>query len=181
MANTPGFESGDPSVEGATRRFARLLQSASPGVRSSLQYFETENHGSVPLVSLYYGLLKIFDGYMMMADSDRQQPSDLTAHYKRQSERLGVTLLPPEATVNGMGYYLLYQAKNVDKAIEYFKLNVANYPDSYNAYYSLAQAYRVKGEKTLAIENFEKSLKLNPANEAAAKQVQELRGQEEHK
>lgn len=181
MANTPGFEPGDPKVEGATRRFARLLQSASPGVRSSLQYFEAENHGSVPLVSLYYGLLKIFDGYMMMADSDRQQPSDLSAHYKRQSERLGVTLLPPEATVNGMGYYLLYQAKNVDKAIQFFKLNVSNYPDSYNAYDSLAEAYKVKGEKALAVENLEKSLKLNPANEGAAKRLQELRDQEKHK
>jgi tetratricopeptide (TPR) repeat protein len=67
--------------------------------------------------------------------------------------------------------------KEVDKAIEFFKLNVANYPDSYNAYDSLAEAYRVKGEKARAIESFEKSLKLNPANEAAAKQLQELRGQ----
>jgi predicted alpha/beta superfamily hydrolase len=181
MANTPGFEPGDPKVEGATRRFARLLQSASPGVRSSIQYFEAENHGSVPLLSLYYGLLNIFDGYMLMPDADRQQPSDLVAHYKRQSERLGVTLLPPEATVNGMGYYLLYQAQNVDRAIEYFKLNVATYPDSPNAYDSLAEAYRVKGEKALAIENFEKSLKLNPANESAAKQLQELKGQAGHK
>jgi predicted alpha/beta superfamily hydrolase len=180
MANTPGFEPGDPKVEGATRRFARLLQSASPGIRSSLQYFAAENHGSVPLVSLYYGLLNIFDGYMMMPDSDHQQPSDLSAHYKRQSERLGVMLLPPEATVNGMGYYLLYQAKNVDKAIEYFKLNVANYPSSSNAYDSLAEAYKIKGEKALAIENYEKSLKLNPTNESAAKQLQELRSQGEH-
>jgi uncharacterized protein len=180
MANTPGFEPGDPKApEGATRRFARLLQSASPGVRSSLQYFEAETHGSVPLVSLYYGLLNIFDGYMLMADADRQQPSDLSAHYRRLSERLGVTLLPPEATVNGMGFYLLYQAKNVDKAVEFFKLNVANYPDSYNAYHSLALAYRVKGERTLAIENFERSLKLNPSNEAVAKQLQELSGRKE--
>jgi enterochelin esterase-like enzyme len=40
-------------------------------------------------------------------------------------------------------------------------------PETFNAY--------------LAIENFEKSLKLNPANESAAKQLQELRGQGEHK
>jgi predicted alpha/beta superfamily hydrolase len=181
MANTPGFESGDPNVAGATRRFARLLQSASPDIRCSLQYFEAENHGSVPLVSLYYGLLNIFDGYKLMPDADRQRPSDLSDHFKRQSERLGVTLLPPEATVNGMGYYLLYQAKNVDKAIEFFKLNVTNYPDSANAYDSLGEAYAVKGEKALAIENFERSLKLNPANESAAKKLQELRGREEHK
>jgi uncharacterized protein len=180
MANTPGVEARDRKVgEGATRRLARVLQSAAPGVRCSLRYFDAEDHGSVPLLSLYHGLLNIFDGYKLWVDADRQEPSDLSAHFKRQSERLGVTLLPPEATVNGMGYYLLYQAKNVDKAIEYFKLNVANYPDSPNVYDSLAAAYTVKGDKALAIENLEKALKLNPSNESTAKHLRELRGQRE--
>lgn len=178
MANTPGMEPRSrKAAEAATRRLARILQAASPNVRCSLQYFAAEDHGSVPLLSLYHGLLHVFDGYKVWIDADRQRPSDLTAHFKRQSERLGVTMLPPEATVNGMGYYLLYQVRNVDRAIEFFKLNVANYPDSPNAYDSLAEAYTAKGETALAIENYEKSLGLNPANEAAAKRLRELKGE----
>jgi len=38
-----------------------------------------------------------------------------------------------------------------------FKLNVANYPESFNAYGSLAVAYAEKGEKELAIETTKKS------------------------
>jgi Tfp pilus assembly protein PilF len=43
-------------------------------------------------------------------------------------------------------------------------------------YDSLAEAYAVKGEKPLAIENYEKSLKLNPDNQNGARELKKLRG-----
>jgi tetratricopeptide (TPR) repeat protein len=183
LANNPDNGFGDPKLNLETvRRFTQLLESAaSPSLRSALQYFEAEDHGSVPLLSLYHGLLYIFEGYKLPLKEVIEQPSALNTHFKRLSERLGVIWLPPEAIVNQMGYVMLDQVKNVEKAIELFKLNVSNYPDSYNAYNSLGNAYRVKGEKALAIENYEKSLKLNPANQEGAKRLQELKGQPEHK
>ena len=75
----------------------------------------------------------------------------------------------------------MLQQGRVDDAIELFKLNVANYPESFNTYDSLGDAYRAKGDKTLAIESYEKSLKLNPANEDGARKLRELKSQEEHK
>jgi tetratricopeptide (TPR) repeat protein len=71
--------------------------------------------------------------------------------------------------------------KDHEKAIECFKINVTNYPASYNVYDSLADAYRVRGDKALAIENYERSLKLNPGNTNATTWLQELRGQNEQK
>jgi len=82
--------------------------------------------------------------------------------------------------VNQMGYGLL-QLNDVDKAIELFQLNVSNYPTSFNVYDSLGEAYLIKGEKALAIENFEKSLELNPNNKNAKGILQTLRSQEEKK
>lgn len=38
------------------------------------------------------------------------------------------------------------------------------HPDSWNAYDSLAEAYMKKGDKKSAIENYKKSLQLNPDN-----------------
>jgi uncharacterized protein len=178
LSNNPDIGFGDPSInEGAVRRFNKLLEAASPDVRSTLHYFEAEDHVSVPLVGLYYGLLYIFQDYKLPFRDVVDRPSIMSAHFKRMSERLGVTLLPPEPMVNGIGSFMLYGLKDVDKAIELFKLNVANYPESYNVYNSLGNAYRAKGEKALAIENFEKSLKLNPANEGGARQLQELKSQ----
>jgi tetratricopeptide (TPR) repeat protein len=166
LANNADVGFVDPKIGAeAARRFTQLLESAAPlGVRSTHQYFEAEDHGSAPLLSLYHGLLYIFEGYKPSIKDVLGQPSSLNTHFRRVSERLGVTLLPPEAIVNQLGYVMLHQMRNADKAIEFFKLNVANYPDSYHVYDSLGDAYRVKGEKALAIENYEKSLKLKPAN-----------------
>ncbi len=184
LANTPnvGGVSSKPH-ENAVRRFAQRLKSAAPsGVRSTLQFFKAEDHGSVPLLSLYYGLLYIFDGYRPSWQQIFEQPAEaLNAHFKRISERLGLNLLPPEAFVNGIGYVMLYQYNDVEKAIDFFKLNVRNYPDSWNVYDSLAEAYQVKGDKSLAIENYEKSLKLNPSNQNAVKRLQALKGSQEPK
>jgi len=49
------------------------------------------------------------------------------------------------------------------------------YPESYNAYDSLGEAYMRAGEKDFAIRNYEKSLELNPKNENAKKMLENLR------
>lgn len=66
--------------------------------------------------------------------------------------------------MNHAGYKQL-NAGNVNEAIEIFKLNTLNFPKSWNAFDSLGEAYMKKGGKHLAIENYEKSVLLNPGNE----------------
>ena len=64
MANTEAPGSDQKLVKGPLTEFSALLKSAeSPDFRSELQYFEAEDHLSVPLLSLYHGLLFVFDGY----------------------------------------------------------------------------------------------------------------------
>ncbi|MCI0539455.1 MAG: hypothetical protein L0Z50_29955 [Verrucomicrobiales bacterium] len=154
LANNP-----DQANAEATRRLAQGLKTAFLSeLRSTLQFFEAEDHGSVPLLSLYRGLLFAFEGYKPRFE-DSQKPSALADHVRKVSERFGIQLPPPESFVNGLGQdSLLF--KDADKAIEFFKLNVTNFPGSFNAYNSLAEAYQAKGEKALAIENYERTLKL---------------------
>ena len=40
------------------------------------------------------------------------------------------------------------------------------FPDSWNVYDSLGEAYAAAGNKKEAIENYEKSIKLNPKSES---------------
>jgi CubicO group peptidase (beta-lactamase class C family) len=68
-----------------------------------------------------------------------------------------------ERELNSLGYDLLNR-KRVKEAIEVFKLNVEAYPESFNVYDSLGEAYMVNGNKELAIKNYQKSLELNPQN-----------------
>jgi imidazolonepropionase-like amidohydrolase len=77
----------------------------------------------------------------------------------------------------GLGYRLLH-TKKFKEAIEIFKLSVEAYPQSYNTYDSLAEAYMDNGDKDLAIKNYRKSLELNPANANGLKRLKELGAQD---
>jgi predicted Zn-dependent protease len=61
------------------------------------------------------------------------------------------------------------------EAIRVLQVNVVSYPSSSNVYDSLAEAYMKNGEKAAAIENYEKSLKLDPANSNAVDMLKKLR------
>jgi len=80
-----------------------------------------------------------------------------------------------EADINELGYQLLREDL-VKEAIEIFKLNVAEYPKSWNVYDSLGEAYMKNGDKELAIKNYEKSLELNPENENGKMMLKKLLG-----
>ena len=80
-----------------------------------------------------------------------------------------------EPQLNQLGYQLL-QMKRVKDAIEIFKLNVEIYPEGFNTYDSLGEAYMVDGQKELAVLNYRKSLELNPQNAGAAAALKKLEG-----
>jgi hypothetical protein len=79
-----------------------------------------------------------------------------------------------ESQLNTLGYQLL-QAGMKKEAIEIFKLNVEQFPKSFNVYDSLGEGYMLNGDTKLAIKNYEKSLKLNPANDNAKQMLEKLK------
>ncbi|HJQ32159.1 MAG TPA: serine hydrolase [Pyrinomonadaceae bacterium] len=81
-----------------------------------------------------------------------------------------------EAQLNSLGYLLLGK-KRMREAIEVFKMNVEEHPDSSNAYDSLGEAYMVNGDKELAVRNYQRSLALNRDNANAVEMLRRLRGQ----
>jgi tetratricopeptide (TPR) repeat protein len=81
-----------------------------------------------------------------------------------------------ERHLNTLGYQLLENNKTKE-AIEIFTLAVTEFPKSYNVYDSLGEAYMVNGEKDQAIENYKKSLELNPGNENAREMLKNLEKQ----
>ncbi|HEY3250213.1 MAG TPA: FKBP-type peptidyl-prolyl cis-trans isomerase [Ignavibacteria bacterium] len=79
-----------------------------------------------------------------------------------------------ESQLNILGYRLLQVGLNKE-AIEIFKINVKEFPDSWNVYDSLGEGYMINGDKELATKNYEKSLKLNPDNENGKKMLEKLK------
>ena len=81
-----------------------------------------------------------------------------------------------ENQVNRLGYQLLGR-KRVKEAIEVFKWNVEDYPQSSNVYDSLGEAYMVGGERELAIKNYQKSVELDPKNDNGIQMLKKLQAQ----
>jgi tetratricopeptide (TPR) repeat protein len=81
-----------------------------------------------------------------------------------------------EDRIGTMGYLLLQSGKTAE-AIEMFKLGIRLYPQSWYAYDSLGEAYAAAGQKDLAIQNYEKSISLNPKNDTGKAALAKLKGQ----
>jgi predicted alpha/beta superfamily hydrolase len=79
-----------------------------------------------------------------------------------------------ENEFNSLGYSLIAEGA-IDAAIEVFKMNVDQNPQSANAYDSLGEAYMVNENRILAIENYEKSLELDPDNANAREMLGKLK------
>jgi C-terminal processing protease CtpA/Prc/tetratricopeptide (TPR) repeat protein len=78
-----------------------------------------------------------------------------------------------ESVLNVLGYDLLYAGRTKD-AINVFALNVETYPEYANGYDSLGEAYMKNGDNKRAIENYRKSLDLNPGNTNALEMLEKL-------
>jgi len=78
-----------------------------------------------------------------------------------------------ENSINSAGYQLL-SAKKLPDSIRIFQLNVELHPESSDVYDSLGEAYMNTGEKELAIQNYKKSLDLDPKNSNATAMLKKL-------
>jgi Tfp pilus assembly protein PilF len=67
-------------------------------------------------------------------------------------------------------------AQKLPEALALFKINVDLFPRSFNVYDSIAEAYMNNGDNKLAIENYRKSLELNPKNDNAVTMLKKLEG-----
>lgn len=155
--------------------FATLKNKGMLPPQLIFESFDDENHWTVSTLSLYSGLQFVYKGLYMENFYDKSV-SEIIAYY---TENFDGKFLPPENEVNRLGYYYLgeeeWQGNDKQKALELFLLNVANYPNSFNAFDSLGEAYKKLGNKKEAIKNYKISLKLNSQNESAIKALKELK------
>jgi tetratricopeptide (TPR) repeat protein len=99
--------------------------------------------------------------------------SECAEGYRKHKQENPLDSSLSEKTLNSRGYEFL-EAGEYQQAILLFKLNVEFYPSSPNAYDSLGEAYMLTGNTVGAIENYQKSLKLNPTNVNAQRVLRKL-------
>ena len=161
---------------------------AFPGKNESLVYFTHSQYGlfiAEDMINLFYGPQTAWAvkwlgcGYnspqsikALRAELEKvgYDPSiQVSDDLKRKILNFNLS----ENDLNELGFILLKQERKKD-AIEIFKLNLYIYPDSANAYDSIAEAYEAVGDFDLAIKNFKKCLELNPKNDYAAERIKIL-------
>lgn len=120
-----------------------------------IKFYNNENHGSIPLIATYDALHYVFNFYNLpltkkdYADTTMALAYRIENHYKNISDKMGYTINPSESFINTLGYSALY-LNNIPLSEYFFKLNVSNYPNSFNAYDSLGDYY-------LAVDNIEQA------------------------
>jgi len=75
--------------------------------------------------------------------------------------------------LNALGYLYL-RAGRLREAVEVFKVNIEIFPNRWNVYDSLGEAYSAAGNRELAIESYRKALERNPQSVTARRAIAEL-------
>ena len=96
-------------------------------------------------------------------------PDGATKAYEKVAAK-GDTYYFDEKEFNKFGYLFL-SAERPKEAAMLFQLNVDMYPESWNVYDSLGEAYLAMGNVSKATSLYEKSLDLNPENENGKKML----------
>ena len=121
------------------------------------KYYNNDEHNSVPLIAEYDAIRFIFNYYhLSLFYNDYRNIENL---YENLSEHFGYNVIPPENMVNDLAYTDLY-FKRYDESFYLFKLNVFNYPESYNVYDSMGDFYDAEGDQANAIDNYKKALSI---------------------
>lgn len=95
-------------------------------------------------------------------------------YLKLKTERPNDFNFENEDELTMYGYGLLWD-NNPKDATEIFKLIVSQFPNSSNPYDSLAEGYLTLGNKDLALENYKKSLQMNPENFNAEDAIERIK------
>ena len=141
--------------------------------------FEKDNDGNVTKLIFYQNIylpkgepVSVF----LEENIDKTGIKDaLTKYYELKSNPCDGILFS-ETCINQLGHKYLRAGENIN-AIEMFKLNVKEYPKSWNTYDSLGEAYMKNGDDKLAIKNYKKSIKLNPKNVHGEEMLTNLMGE----
>lgn len=155
----------------------------------------TQNVDKIPTTELFKKASELYDknedakALIVFDRCIRQNINLETSYYKRANCKtaLGrsqeaiadlenVLRLNPqhyEANFNIGGLY--FDAKNYDKAANFYQKAVAVNPKSDNGFYRLAETYQQMGMKNAALQNCKKALQINPNNEYAKKLMDVLK------
>lgn len=150
----------EPNYFEALDQFTKTVETKSPkGLEFEYLQMLADDHGSVPHLSIYNGLLFIYSDWKLDPEAFKEGLASIDKHYKNISKKYDYEITTPEYTINRLGY--TYLANNdFDDAITVFKENVERFSKSANVYDSLGEAFEKAGQNDLAASNYKKAVEI---------------------
>lgn len=121
--------------------FLPLLEELkSKGLRLNTKYLSEEGH--VPLGSLQYGLMSMYEGYNYPDEKRKTEGLDaLKAYYDNYSKKIGYPVKPPLMIISELGQWFLMEKKFFKESCAVFEYALQLYPDDLVCTMLLAIAY----------------------------------------
>ncbi len=153
------------SKQMGVHEFIGVLEKRFPDSKKwNFKYYENETHGSVGMVSVKDGLVKIFEDWELKREKfyELGTATKVIEHYKKLSDQYqGINRIPPLLFSN-ITYYFF--RKNQPKELQLIEAAVQNhFPASQDDFYAKLASYHVETEKYEEAETLlNKSIKTNP-------------------
>jgi len=158
---------------GGYRTFAGFVKETSTGVvvltNSSMGADDLGFHllnPDAPLADIKQSIVPA-----LRKEIDAKGPQSAVFLYQ-ELKKSGTSYDFSENVLNTLGYS--YLEKNLPAALALFKLNAEQFPNSFNVYDSYGEALAKNNQNDLAIENYKRSLELNPGNAGGIKALEKL-------
>jgi len=162
----------------------------APGTTTYLAVYPKYNMGLSVITNvrgannlLYYDLVqKLLDDirpsgksiYNVLKMNNGGVNNVIANYHQLKVNKLSVYNFSNSNELNRLGYDYLNQNKLSD-AIQIFLLNTKEFPNSYNVFDSLGEAYFKDQNYLSALKAYEKSLKLNPKNANAKEKIKKIK------
>jgi len=139
------------------------------GLNFSWRNYPDDVHGSVSLPSIRDGLISIFKWYQLESFwkfNDPETPTDqlleLVLYRERKlKDNFGYEVPPFEEELFNMLGYMALESGQAEKSFAFFQLGINYYPESPNAYDSMADFYLSRKDNDNALLNLKKAYDLS--------------------
>ena len=163
--------------------FSKLAkENAKNGLLFEWKFYPKNIHGTIPFPSIMDGLISLFEWYQM-ENTDKINSFDtpqeelfsiIKFREKKLKEHFGYDEPPyPEELLNMSGYMNM-DMQQPEKAKMYFELATEYYPESANAFDSMADYYEEQGDFANAIKYVTKAFELS-SNDYYKKRIEGLK------
>ncbi|BDF96025.1 alpha/beta hydrolase-fold protein [Pseudoalteromonas sp. KAN5] len=140
-------------------RYDELLQAMQSlrGLRFFNDAFDGISHGLTTAAGVFNAYYNLFLPKQMPITALTDDVASIDTYYQNLSQQWGEQISPPDRAVRSLGYNLT-GSKQFTRAIEVFKYNLKNHPNSVDALSALSYGYEMQGNTRQALEQMESAL-----------------------